>query len=180
MLTPRQKVSIAVIAVSGLALSGLIVWGVNAVALTAHAPAAPPFAVATTLPGLAAPTGEPQLASIARLHPIAGAVVPAAGPFDDRFVLQDLRFDGARVSGIVDVTSDVSEVLELQVLAGFYDTNGAMLGTDRFVHHLTDDGGTDPTTGTPQEHTVFSIAVPAELAGRAVSVSLGVPVLVNE
>ena len=180
MLTPRQKVSIAVIAVSGLALSGLIVWGVNAAALTAHAPAAPPFAVATTLPGLAAPMGEPQLASIARLHPTAGAVVPAAGPFDDRFVLQDLRFDGARVSGIVDVTSDVSEVLELQVLAGFYDTNGALLGTDRFVHHLTDDGGTDPATGTPQEHTVFSIAVPAEFAGRAVSVSLGVPVLVNE
>ena len=167
MLTPRQKVSIAVIAVSGLALSGLIVWGVNAAALTAHAPVAPPFAVATTLPGLAAPTGEPQLASIARLHPTAGAVVPAAGPFDDRFVLQDLRFDGARVSGIVDVTSDVSEVLELQVLAGFYDTNGALLGTD-------------PTTGTPQEHTVFSIAVPAEFTGRAVSVSLGVPVLVNE
>jgi len=180
MLTPRQKVSIAVIAVSGLALSGLIVWGVNAAALTAHAPSAPPFAVATTLPGLAAPTGEPQLASIARLHPIAGAVVPAAGPFDDRFVLQDLRFDGTQVSGTVDVTSDVSEVLELQVLAGFYDTNGALLGTDRFVHHLTDDGSTDPTTGTPQEHTVFSIAVPAELAGRAVSVSLGVPVLVNE
>ena len=180
MLTPRQKVSIAVIAVSGLALSGLIVWGVNAAALTARAPAASPFAVATTLPGLAAPTGEPQLASIGRLHPTAGAVVPAAGPFDDRFVLQDLRFDGAQVSGIVDVTSDVSEVLELQVLAGFYDVNGALLGTDRFVHHLTDDGGTDPTTGTPQEHTVFSIAVPAGFAGRAVSVSLGVPVLVNE
>ena len=180
MLTPRQKVSIAVIAVSGLALSGLIVWGVNAAAVTAHAPSAPPFAVATTLPGLAVPTGEPQLASIARLHPTAGAVVPAAGPFDDRFVLQDLRFDGAQVSGTVDVTSDVSEVLELQVLAGFYDTNGALLGTDRFVHHLTDDGSTDPTTGTPQEHTAFSIAVPAEFAGRAVSVSLGVPVLVNE
>ena len=180
MLTPRQKVSIAVIAVSGLALSGLIVWGVNAAVRTAHAPSAPPFAVATTLPGLAAPTGEPQLASIARIHPTAGAVVPAAGPFDDRFLLQDLRFDGAQVSGIVDVTSDVSEVLELQVLAGFYDVNGALLGTDRFVHHLTDDGGTDPTTGTPQEHTVFSIAVPAGFAGRAVSVSLGVPVLVNE
>ena len=60
MLTPRQKVSIAVIAVSGLALSGLIVWGVNAAALTARAPAASPFTVATTLPGLAAPTGEPM------------------------------------------------------------------------------------------------------------------------
>lgn len=180
MFTPRQKLSIAVIAISGIALSGLVVWGVNAASGTVHAPSAPPFAVATTLPGLVAPTGEPQLASIARLHPTAGAIVPAAGPFDDRFVLQDLRFDGAQVSGTVDVTSDVSEVLELQVLAGFYDTTGALLGTERFVHHLTDDGGTDSTTGTPQEHTVFSIAVPAEFAGRAVSASLGVPVLVNE
>lgn len=177
MRSPRQISTIAVLAVSGIGLSGLIVWGVSAAASSAP-PSAPPFAVATTLPGLAAPTGEPQLDSIRLLHPKSGEVVPASGPFDDRFTLDALAFDGKTVTGTVTVTSDVSAVLELEVLVGFYDSQGVLLETNRFVHHLADDG--NDAHGHPAETVPFSVAVPAGIAGRAASASISVPVLVNE
>ena len=81
----------------------------------------------------------------------------SAGPFDDRFLLENLAFDGASVSGAVRVTSDVSAVLDLEVVAGFYDDKGALLGTGRFVHHLVDDGS---HSGAPEELVTFTIAVP--------------------
>ncbi|TFC96165.1 MULTISPECIES: hypothetical protein [Cryobacterium] len=130
--------------------------------------------------GLAAATGEPELVGMAQAQPSRGEIVQVAGPFDDRFSLEDLAFDGASVTGAVRVTSDVSEVIDLQVLAGFYDEQGNLLGTDRFVHHL---GSTDPSHAhetAPDERMIFRIEVPAVLAGQAVGVALGVPVLVNE
>jgi hypothetical protein len=139
--------------------------------------ARPDSAARTSFPGLSAPTGEPELASIRAARPRIGQILQVQGPFDDRFVLERLVFDGSAVSGAVLVTSDVSDVLELQVLAGFHDRNGDLLGTGRFVHHL-DEG--HPHAGTPQERTRFTIPVPAALAHRAVSVTIGVPVLVNE
>lgn len=99
------------------------------------------------------------------------------GPFDDRFVLEDLTFDGGAVSGAVRVTSDVSDVLDLEVLAGFYDADGVLVGNGRFVHHLSEDSAhAEP----PEERQEFTIAVPGDVSGRAVAVSIGVPVLVNE
>ena len=134
-------------------------------------------AARTTFPGLVAPSGQPELESIGKAHPRPGEVVQAAGPFDDRFLLENLAFDGAAVSGAVRVTSDVSAVLELEVVAGFYDDKGALLGTGRFVHHLVDDGS---HSVAPEELVTFTIAVPSGIAVPAVSVALGVPVLVNE
>jgi hypothetical protein len=141
------------------------------------AAARPESAARTSFPGLAAPTGEPELASIRAARPRIGQILQAQGPFDDRFVLEDLTFDGSAVSGAVRVTSDVSDLLELQVLAGFHDRNGNLLGTSRFVHHL-DEGHAH--AATPAQRTSFTIAVPAALARAAVSVTIGVPVLVNE
>ena len=138
----------------------------------------PTGAVQTSFPDLAAAEGAPELASIALLKPRAGEVLQAEGPFDDRFVLEYLGFDGTTVSGAVSVTSDVSELLELEVLAGFYGADGKLLGTDRFVHHL--GGDHELHEGPPELVEDFSIAVPAEFAGQAVSASVGVPVLVNE
>jgi len=63
--------------------------------------------------------GEPELPSLASLHPAPGTAVAASGPFDDRLVLSDLAFDGDAVRGSVQVTSDVSDVLDLQARAGF-------------------------------------------------------------
>jgi len=136
-----------------------------------------PFTPQATFAGLVPSTGDPELASLSQVHPGAGQIVAAAGPFDDRFVLEDLTFDGGSVVGAVRVTSDVSDVLDLEVLAGFYDADGVLIGNGRFVHHLTEDTA---HTGPPLERQEFTIAVPADLSGRAVAVSIGVPVLVNE
>lgn len=137
-------------------------------------------AARTSLADLPAATSEPQLASLADLHPGPGQVVQAAGPFDDRFTLSRLAFDGRAVSGTALVTSDVSDLLELQVLAGFYDASGALLGTGHFDYHLNEASASPHDGQTPDEHKVFRIAVPPGLAGKAVAAAVGVPVLVNE
>jgi hypothetical protein len=142
---------------------------------------APVAAARTSLPGLEPAASEPDLPGLAGLHPTNGQVLQASGPFDDRFVLSDLRLDGEGLHGSAEIVSDVSDVLEFEALAGFYDAQGDLLGTGRFVYHL-DEG--DPTTeahaGPPSELQSFTIAVPAEAQGRAVAAVVGVPALVNE
>ena len=135
-------------------------------------------AARTSFPGLAPAAGEPDLPGLHTLNPPSGHAVQVPGPFDDRLVLEHLTFTGSATTGAVRVTSDVSDVLELQVLAGFYDHDGALLGTARFVHHLGSESHNH--AGPPEEREKFSIAVPAKYHGKAVSATVGVPVLVNE
>ncbi|QNE46060.1 hypothetical protein F1C58_03465 [Glaciihabitans sp. INWT7] len=161
-------------------IAGSIAIGLTAMARTDGAAPLPTDAVKSTLPGLVAASGAPELDSIRLLHPKPGELLRAAGPFDDRFALDGLTFDGASASGALRVTSDVSAVLDLEIIAGFYDAGGSLIGSARFVYHSPDDGPVDPVTGTPVESIPFRVAVPTEFAGRAVSASLGVPVLVNE
>ena len=179
----RSRIAAALTAVAVCAVVGV---GVYASATAANGDArtvaatqglATPFTPLATFAGLAPATGDPELESLFRVHPSPGTIVAAAGPFDDRFALEDLAWDGGSVSGAVRVTSDVSDVLDLEVLAGFYDADGVLIGNGRFVHHLTEDTA---HTGPPLERQEFTIAVPADLSGRAVAVSIGVPVLVNE
>ena len=179
MNRPRPIIAIP-LAVAAVVIAGSITIGLSTMARTDAAIPLSTDAIQTSLPGLASASGEPELASIRLLHPQPGEIFHAAGPFDDRFVLDGLAFDGTTVRGSLRVTSDVSAVLDLQVIAGFYDAGGAFIGTARFVHHAVDDGPTDPVTGTPVESIPFQATVPAEFAGRAVSASVGVPVLVNE
>jgi hypothetical protein len=134
-------------------------------------------AVKTALPGLVAPTGDPMLPSLGRARPAAGAVVQAEGPFDDRLTLARLRLEGSRVTGSLTVTSDVSEILELQVLVGFYDRAGRVLGTNSYDRL---EGHQDGHAGAPPEEVRFSVAVPRDLRDRVSSAAVGVPVLVNE
>ena len=144
------------------------------------APAGPASEAArTSLPGLTPATGEPTLASLGGLRPRPGTVAQAAGPFDDRFAFQELTFSKARVRGSVQVSSDVSELLELEVLAGFYDESGRLLGTARHVDHRTEgSGAAHADEGPPSAR--FDIAVPKGLRGATVSAAVGVVVLVNE
>lgn len=135
--------------------------------------------VMTSFPDLPAPSGEPDLPGLASAAPDSPRTVGRIpGPFDDRFAYGKVTFDGQRVVGSLDITSDVSDLLELQVLAGFYDASGTLLGTARFTHHL--DESTHHDDGPPSEHETFTIKVPRKLAGTAVSAAVGVPVLVNE
>ena len=135
-------------------------------------------AARTSFPGLTPATDDPTLAGLADASPAAGKVVQVAGPFDDRFSLRSLAFDGRKVSGSVLVTSDVSEVLDLQVIAGFYSRTGALLGTGTYSFHLDESHTT--ASGVPVETMPFTVKVPASLQGEAVSAAVGVPVLVNE
>ncbi|MGO4690550.1 hypothetical protein [Glaciibacter sp. 2TAF33] len=168
---------------SGL-LGGALCAGVVAAAVGIGVAAAgqavsaqPAVSVMTSFPGLAPATGEPTLPALAGLHPEPGAIVQAGGPFDDRFRLDALAFDGATLSGTVTITSDVSDLLELEVVAGFYGADGSLLGTGRYVHHADGDHA---HSGPPSESEAFEVAVPAGLAQQAVAVGVGVPVLVNE
>lgn len=180
MKRPSRRTFILGLLATGTAsaVTGLILGGSLGTAGGAPAATALPAAARTSFPGLASASGEPELASIRAARPSSGQVLQASGPFDDRFAFDQLTFDGSAVSGAVRVTSDVSDLLELQVLAGFFDQKGTFLGTGRFVHHL--GAGGDTHTGPPQVREAFTITVPTALADRAVSVAIGVPVLVNE
>ena len=135
-------------------------------------------AARTSFPGLAAATGEPSLAGLATAAPAPGTVVSVAGPFDDRFSFRSLVLDRRKVSGSVVVTSDVSEVLDLQVVAGFYSRAGALLGTGTYSFHLDESHAT--ASSVPVEAMPFIVKVPTTLQGKAVSAAVGVSVLVNE
>ncbi|MBZ5733063.1 hypothetical protein K8Z61_01015 [Nocardioides sp. TRM66260-LWL] len=138
-----------------------------------------PDAAVTAFPGLAAATGDPVLPGTADAAPSTpGGVGRIAGPFDDRFAWQRLRLADGVVTGGLDVTSDVSDLLELQVQAAFYDRSGRLLGVGRFTHHL--DESTHQDDGPPSELERFRIAAPASYRAKVASAAVGVPVLVNE
>lgn len=134
----------------------------------------------TDLPGLTPATGEPRLPGLADAAPRPGTIGVVPGPFDDRFTLGRLQLENGAVSGHLHVTSDVSDVLELQVLAGFYDARGELLGTGRATYHLDEAAEHAEHEGTPSELESFRVVAPSRYAGRVASAAVGVPVLVNE
>lgn len=119
-----------------------------------------------------APTDVPAGAA-----PAAGTVVRSSGPFDDRFVLADLRLREGAVTGALRVTTDVSDVLVLEVHAAFYDEAGTLLGTAAQVRQ--DEEG-DGSTGPPDESLDVLVEPLKPWAGRVASARVWVPVLVNE
>ena len=169
---------IAALVAASLAVLALVVVGGRASTSAAGDNVPLAAAAKTSFPGLTAAEGEPDLAGLQTTRPSRGQVLQVQGPFDDRLVFEGLAFDGQATTGAVRITSDVSDLLELQVLAGFYDDHGTLLGTARFEHHLGSNGHNH--SGPPEEREEFSIAVPAELKAKAVSAAVGVPVLVNE
>ena len=138
----------------------------------------PSTAARTSFPGLRPAHGEPTLPDLRTAAPAPSTVSQMTGPFDDRFELRHMALEGHVVTGSLKITSDVSDLLELQVLAGFYDRHGSLLGTGRFVHHLQEDG--HQHTGPPNETEHFAIAAPRQFRDRVAAAAVGVPVLVNE
>jgi hypothetical protein len=174
---PRILLLGALIAASLFLLTAVVLMG--RVSTPGPGAVAPPAAAAkTTFPGLASAEGEPDLPGLRTARPSPGQILQIQGAFDDRLEFEGLAFDGEAATGSVKVTSDVSDLLELQVLAGFYDDRGNLLGTARFVHHLGAEG--HGHSGPSDDGEEFNIPVPAELKPLAVSAAVGVPVLVNE
>ncbi len=81
------------------------------------------------------------------------------------------------MTGRVRITSDVSEVLDLQVVTGFYDMTGRYLGQGRFVHH---HGTNEAHEGKPDPFLDFEVTIPPRLRDQAHAAAVGVPFLVNE
>lgn len=164
-------------------LTGGTVWVLrhhdSAAPTLANPTTTPTGTIPTSFPDLAAPTGDPELEGLTTASPAPGTVARLPGPFDDRFTLSRLRFTAPAVAGGIDITSDVSDILDLQVLAGFYDGRGHYLGENRFTYHL-DEGAPHESQGPPSELMNWRIRVPAPLAGQARSAAVGVTVLVNE
>lgn len=188
MKNPRRRPSSSAVAALLLGLLGLLgtatacgASGEDDDGRGSAAPVEPSTVMQTSFPDLPAPTGEPTLAGIDAATPGVGDVVTVPGPFDDRFTLADLDVREGEVTGHLTIVSDVSDVLELQVLAGFYDAGGDFLGTGRATYHLdeaTEDGSS--TEGPPSELEEFTIKAPSRYAARVASAAVGVPVLVNE
>ena len=132
----------------------------------------------TALPGLAPASGEPTLPGFTTARPTQGSVAQVPGPFDERYIWTGLHFADGRLSGDLTITSDVSDVLELEVLVGFYDTKARLLGMSRFVRHHTMHE--DTPGGVPDESQHIAVKVPTRLRAATVAAAVGVPVLVNE
>lgn len=164
-----------------VAVAAVVWWRLG----TGGADLDPQAAPRTAFSDLTPATGPPTLASLETVTPRRGEAVQAAGPFDDRFRLRDLAFDQTGVTGVAEITSDVSELLEFEALAGFYDADGALIGTGRYVYHLDHGAGHEEGDGheegaTPEQQHAFRIEVPPELRRAAVAAAVGVPVLVHE
>jgi hypothetical protein len=182
------------LALTGLGLAATAVGGVAAHALTSDdtagggstAPNATTTAARTSDPSgahtrlgtLAPATGDPVPAGIETAAPAAGQVRRLGGPFDDRFRWERLRVAEGQVSGSVRVISDVSDLLELQVVVGFYDARGRYLGLARYSHHLEE--GTHAHQGPPEEVESFTLRAPTAFRAKVASATVSVPVLVNE
>ncbi len=138
----------------------------------------PASAARTEFPGLTAATGDPELPGLATADPEPGTVAVVEGPFDDRLDVSGLKLTDDTLTGTVTITSDVSTLIELQVLAGFYDADGKLLGTGRFTHHASE--GEHSHEGPPSPEESFEVEVPGDLGGTVAAAAVGVPVLVNE
>ncbi|GAB0102319.1 hypothetical protein JMUB6875_12860 [Nocardia sp. JMUB6875] len=107
-----------------------------------------------------------------------GEVRLTPGPFTDRVQLGGTRLEGATVRGTLAITSDVSDVLALEVHAAFYDATGRLVGTGTFQH-----ADEEPVSGGPHipSNDGIPFAITSAPAGTAVSAAvLTIPVLVNE
>lgn len=184
MSLPRNRVLLTAAALTA-------VLGAGAVAATADTgePDDGPTTVDVTAVQYPVPDGA-QAPPPARLDGVPGATPGAVtlpdGPFTDRIRLDGvgLAEDGSAVTGALVVTSDVSELLELEVTAWFYDAAGRLVGTGEQVvdaaphtdaEHGEQHGYAPRTEGEP-----VALQLRAPQGARAHSAVLSVPVLVNE
>jgi hypothetical protein len=139
-------------------------------------------------PSYPAPPAAPgqQVARRLSAVPPPNSVRVVPGAFTDRVRFDRLRLVQARgasaVTGTMTVTSDVSEIIVAEVVVGFYDGRGSLLGTqtvaiEEFEH---DHGGghavEPPVTKIEGEPQRLSVRGPR----GAVSATVSLPTLVNE
>ncbi|MFJ1549130.1 hypothetical protein [Streptomyces sp. NPDC088246] len=138
---------------------------------------------ATALP-LPPPRSAPSPAATLPAPPEQGEVRVEEGPFTDRVRLTRLTLTGgSAVSGHLAITSDVSDVLALELSAAYYDSKGRFIGTGSFQYQEEgqDAEGGHHHDGPRAAGEGIDFKAPAtELTGTAAAAVVSVPVLVNE
>ncbi|MEV0414122.1 hypothetical protein AB0I68_25730 [Streptomyces sp. NPDC050448] len=133
-----------------------------------------------------APSGAPAPAAVLAPPAKPGEIRLEPGPFTDRVQLTALTLVPAGkpgVTGHLAITSDVSDVLSLDLRAAYYDADGRLLGTGTFHYQEegTDGPGGDHHDGPRAAENGIDFTVPADqLTGTPSSAVLSLPVLVNE
>lgn len=116
--------------------------------------------------------------------PAQGEVRVEEGPFTDRIRLTRLTLTGgSAVSGHLAITSDVSDVLALELSAAYYDSRGRFIGTGSFQYQEEgqDAEGGHHHDGPRAAGEGIDFKAPAtKLTGTAAAAVVSVPVLVNE
>lgn len=148
--------------------------GCSTAGLAAPAPAAEPARAAVVRQSPAPPPA--QLSPV----PAPGTVGRASGPFDDRYELTAAALRAGEVTARVQVTSDVSGLIVLEVQADFYDGAGALLGSARSETAEGHGGTSDTELEAEHGGVLVRIAGAPAWRARVASVVLSVPVLVNE
>ncbi|MFB8000758.1 hypothetical protein [Nocardia sp. NPDC056000] len=166
----RRKGSARVVLFTGLLLTATL----GTACSNSQTASAPTTVTTVTTPSYAA---KPAVAPAASITAGPGEVRLEPGPFTDRIQLTGTRLDGTTVHGRLAITTDVSDVLALEVQAAFYDAAGKLVGTGHFEH--ADEEAMGGGTHIPHDDGIdFTIPAPA---GAAVSAAvLSIPVLVNE
>ncbi|MFE4855831.1 hypothetical protein [Streptomyces sp. NPDC056670] len=138
------------------------------------APSAVPSVTFAAPRQAAAPAAYQKLAS--------GEVRLEQGPFTDRVKMTGGALGaGPIVTGHLAVTSDVSELIALELRAAYYGADGKLLGTGSFQYaeegHDEHKGGHTPAA----EGAGIDFEIRARgLTGTPTSAVLSIPVLVNE
>lgn len=139
---------------------------------------AAPSPVATAASVLSpGPTPPPAPTALAQV-PAAGTVSLRPGPFDDRFALVGTRLERDGVHTALTITSDVSELLALELTADFYDARGGLLGSGSTT--AADEHGGEEEVHTGPEARELHVPTASAWSARVTSAVLSVPVLVNE
>ncbi|MEV7180099.1 hypothetical protein [Kitasatospora sp. NPDC093679] len=164
-----------------LARPALAALALGLLAGCSAAPAADPQPAPVPSVALPAPKQAAAPAAVLAAPPAPGEVRVEDGPFTDRVRLTGLRLDGGRaVTGHLTVTSDVSDVLALELRAAFYDAKGALVGTGAF-HYQEEEEASGRHDGPHAGREGIDLTVGADhLTGTPAAAVLSLPVLVNE
>ncbi|WP_405014718.1 hypothetical protein [Kitasatospora sp. NBC_01539] len=144
-------------------------------------PAAPEPPEALPTVSLPAPRQAAAPAAALSAAPRPGEVRLEDGPFTDRVRLTGLKLaaDGT-VTGHLAVTSDVSDVLALELRAAYYDAAGHLVGTGT-LEYQEEEAATGRHDGPRAAGDGIDVTVTGRgLTGTPAAAVLSLPVLVNE